>query len=62
LHYLKREWSQRISLEVGVKDVEHPALAKWHKILLPPLQFKLGLMKNFVKAMDPTGLTFKCMV
>jgi len=39
--------------------VQHPALAEWHKILLPPLHIKLGLMKNFVKAMDRTGLAFK---
>ena len=35
------------------------ALAEWHKILLPPLHIKLGLMKNFVKAIDRTGPTFK---
>ena len=31
----------------------------WHKTLLPPLHIKLGLMKNFIKAMDRTGSTFK---
>ena len=30
-------------------NVQHPALAEWHKILLPPLHIKLGLIKNFVK-------------
>jgi hypothetical protein len=40
-------------------NVQHPALAEWHKILLPPLHIKLGLMKNFVKAMDRTGPAFK---
>jgi len=39
--------------------VQHPALAKWHKILLPPQYIKLGLIKDFVKAMDWTGLAFK---
>jgi hypothetical protein len=39
--------------------VQHPALAEWHKILLQPLHIKLGLMKNFIKAMDRTGSTFK---
>jgi len=47
------------SLKDGEKNVQHPALAEWHKILLPPLHIKLGLMKNFVKAMDRTGSTFK---
>jgi hypothetical protein len=50
LHYLKIDWPQRISLKVGEKNVQHPALAEWHKILLPPLHIKLDLMKNFIKA------------
>jgi len=59
LHYLKRDWPQRKSLNVGEKNVQHPALAEWYKILLPPLRIKLGLMKNFVQAMDRTGSAFK---
>ena len=59
LHYLKRDWPQRKSLKVGEKNVQHPALAEWQKILLPPLHIKLGVMKNFVKAMDWTGSAFK---
>jgi len=39
--------------------VQHPALFEWHKILLPPLHIKLGLMINFVKAIDRTGSAFK---
>jgi hypothetical protein len=39
--------------------VQHPALAEWHKILLPPLHIKLGLMRNFVKATVQTGSVFK---
>ena len=50
------------SLKDGEKNVQHPALAEWHKILLPPLHIKLGLMKNFVKAMDQTGSAFKYLV
>jgi len=53
-----RDWLQRKSLKVGEKNVQHPALAEWHKILLLPLNIKLGLMKNFVKAKDRTGLAF----
>jgi hypothetical protein len=59
LHYLKRDWPQRKSLKVKEKNVQHPVLAEWHKILLPPLHIKLGLVKNFVKATDWTGLVFK---
>ena len=59
LHYLKRDWPQRKALKVREKNVQHPALAEWHKVLLPPPHIKLGLMKNFVKAIDHTGSAFK---
>jgi hypothetical protein len=59
LHYLKRDWLQRKTLKFRAKDVQNPALAEWHKILLPPLHITLGLMENFVKAMDRTGSAFK---
>jgi hypothetical protein len=59
LHYLKRDWHQRKSLKVGDKNVQHPALSEWHKILLQHLNFKLDLMKDFVKTMDLIGLAFK---
>ena len=42
----------------GEKNVEHPRPIESSKILLPPLHIKLGLMKNFVKAMDKTGAGF----
>ena len=51
-HYIKWEWSKRKSLEPGVKNVIHVALVERNKILLPLLHVKLGLMKNFVKAID----------
>jgi hypothetical protein len=59
LHYMNRNWPQRKSLKVVEKNVQRPALAEWHKILLPPLHIKLGLMKNFVKVMDQTGSAVK---
>ena len=60
MRYLKRDWLQRKPLKVGEKTVQHPALAEWHKILLPPLHITLGPMKNLV--MDWTGSAFKYMV
>jgi len=59
LHYLKRDCPQRETLKVGEKNVQHPALADWHKILLPPLNIKLGLLKNFVKAVGRYRSAFK---
>jgi hypothetical protein len=37
----------------GEKNVQHPALAEWHKIVLPPLHIKLGLMKKLHKSHEP---------
>ena len=61
-HYIKREWPKRQSLEPGVKNVIHAALVERSKILLPPLHIKLGLMKNFVKALDRDGAAFKYLI
>jgi len=55
----ERDCPKRKSLKVREKIVQHPTLAERHKILLPPLHIKLGLMKNFVKAVDRTGSPFK---
>ena len=57
-HYVKREWSKRQSLEPGVKNVIHVAQVERSKILLPPLHIKLGLMKNFVKALDAAAFKY----
>lgn len=54
-----RDWPLRQRLEPGSKNVLHPSLVEPSKILLPPLHVKLGLMKNFVKAMDRDGQAFK---
>ncbi|GBL75908.1 hypothetical protein AVEN_234247-1 [Araneus ventricosus] len=43
----------------GVKNVENEPLVASEKILLLPLHIKLGLMKNFVKAMDCGGSGFQ---
>ncbi|GBM45678.1 hypothetical protein AVEN_237916-1 [Araneus ventricosus] len=51
-HYIKKVWSKRQFLIPGVKNIENERLVASEKILLPPLHIKLGLMKNFVKAMD----------
>ena len=58
LHYIKKDWPLRQSLTPGEKNVQHPPLIQSNKILLPPLHIKLGLIKNFVKAMDKTKAGF----
>ena len=48
----ERFWSQ------DTKNVKHHSLVESSRILLPPLHIKLGLMKNFVKAMDCNSTAF----
>jgi len=57
-HYVKRTWPARKIFEPGHKNVKHHSLVESSGILLPPLHIKLGLMKNFVKAMDRNGTVF----
>ena len=58
-HYLKKEWAKRSTLKGGTKSVKYNPLVETSKILLPTLHIKLGLMKNFVKAMNQSGAAFK---
>ena len=57
-HYIRQEWPPRQVLEPGSHNVQSRLLVEPNKILLPPLHIKLGLMKNFVKAMDREGRGF----
>jgi len=57
-HYIKKEWPKRESLMLGQKNVVHPSLVNSYMIILPSLHIKLGLFKNFVKALDKNGTGF----
>ena len=46
-------------MKAGTKNVKYTPLVDATKILLPLLHIKLGLMKNFVKAMNQDGAAFK---
>ena len=54
-HYIRQEWLPRQVLEPGSHNVQSRLLVEPNKKLLPPLHIKLGLMRNFVKAMDREG-------
>ena len=58
-HYIKKEWPKRESLMLGQKNVVHPSLVNSYMIILPSLHIKLGLFKNFVKALDKNGAGFQ---
>ena len=54
-HWVKKEWPPRDSMRVGEANVINEPLVAREKIILPPLHIKLGLMKQFVKALPVTG-------
>lgn len=58
-HYEKQNWPIRKALIPGLKNVERKSLVDPKKILLPPLHIKLGLMKQFVRALPKEGECFK---
>ena len=59
LHYKQKKWPERTHFVPGSHNVQEPPLVERQKVLLPPLHIKLGLMKNYVKALNPDGATFK---
>lgn len=58
-HWTRKVWPLRENMEVGKANVVHEPLISRENILLPPLHIKLGLMKQFIKALDKTGDCFK---
>lgn len=57
-HYVKKVWPPREEFTPGSYSVKSEPLAEAHRVLLPPLHIKLGLMKAFVKSMDHTRSGF----
>ena len=43
---------------IGIHNVQRQPFVRSANVLLPPLHIKLGLMKNFVKAMNRNGHGF----
>ncbi|MEL7005851.1 MAG: hypothetical protein AAFN93_24445 [Bacteroidota bacterium] len=60
-HYQKIEWPLRENLQPGKLNVIREPLVEPAKVLLPPLHIKLGLIKQFVKALDHGGETFQAL-
>ena len=58
-HYKNREWPERKELEPGSENIFHKPLVEPTKALLLPLYIKLGLMKQFLKALDKGGTYFR---
>lgn len=58
-HYIQKDWVPRTAFVVGEKNSINIPLVNPTNIILPPLHIKLGLIKQFVKALDKNGSTFK---
>ena len=58
-HYVKRDWPIRDNMQPGSKNVLHVPLVDRDNVIMPPLHIKLGLMKNFVKALDNDSDAFQ---
>ena len=58
-HWIKKDWLVRNELIPGSLNVLAPALMKCSKIVFPPLYIKLGILKQFVKALEEDGDCFK---
>ena len=52
-------WTLRKEFVPGSLNIVHPPLVSSSKVLLLALHIKLGLMKQFVKALDENGNCFK---
>lgn len=57
-HWVTKNWQPRKSLTPGEKNIIYEPLVDPKNIVFPPLHIKLGLMKQFVKAIDHSGDCF----
>ena len=58
-HYKQKDWGSRNAFVPGEHRLKENPLVDMNKGLLPPLHIKLGLMKNFVKALHKNGAAFQ---
>ncbi|MGR0202270.1 hypothetical protein, partial [Klebsiella pneumoniae] len=58
-HWVIKDWPPRAELKPGSKNVINPPLLDTKTVLLPPLHIKLGLMKQFVKALNRENPCFQ---
>ena len=58
-HYLVKNWPARKDLTPRSHNVLYSSLTERSKILLPSMHIKLGLAKQFDKALKPTSRAFR---
>lgn len=59
--YQTHDWVDRAAAPNERGNVIHPSLVEKEKILLPPLHIKLGMVKNFIKAIVGRPDVFECL-
>ncbi|XP_067618040.1 uncharacterized protein [Eurosta solidaginis] len=58
-HYIQENWPPRAEYEPGAFNIANPPLVNPERVILPALHIKLGLMKNFVKALNKDAPSFQ---
>ena len=58
-HWTRKDWPPREALVPGSMNVINTPLVPRDRIILPPLHIKLGLMKQYVKALNKDGECFE---
>ena len=58
-HWTRKERPKRDTLKAGMPNVIHKPIVSRDKIIFPPFHIKLGLMKQFVKALHLDGKCFQ---
>jgi hypothetical protein len=58
-HYTTNEWPSRTTRVPGRHSIKFESLVNPEDILLPPLHIKLGIFKQFIKALDSEGEPLK---
>lgn len=58
-HWIQKNWPVRKCLNVGDRNIINQPLVDRNKIIFPPLHIKLGLMKQYVKALNKEGACFQ---
>ena len=58
-HWTRKTWPSRINLTLEQINIMRPNLVESANVLLPPLHIKLGLIKQFVKALPKNGQCFQ---
>ena len=58
-HWTQKKWPKRDTLKAVMPNFIHEPIVSKDKIIFPPLYIKLGLMKQFVKALHLDGECFQ---